>query len=301
MASDNNALAQRVATQMLSPVVQQFRQVMLGIYQAQKKTLISSLGSEAKAKSLMASVILYADKNPKLVECTPQSLWECIASSVQSGFWPVGFPPMAYYIPFNDFKNKKVVATFIPHYNAYVTRMFESGCVRKINCKVVRENDHFIHHEGSDERIEFKSLRTGDRGRRIAVFCITVNQWGSEQITVLYKEDVDGIKSKSRAAESGPWASKVPLEVDWMWMKSAIRQHRKLLPAMKPMRDDEEEFQESKKGIGLAEANPFEDAENIVATSLPVAAQAIVTGDEPIDIGIDEETGEVTEKSAPNV
>lgn len=287
MAQSNQELSTRVAQNTGVPAVPAFENLLKQMFVQNQKKLLNLCGDEKKAAKLMTTVIMVADKNPQVMQCTPQSILSCILQSAAENLWPVGHPPKAYYVPY------KGTLTFIPSYQAYIAKMFETGYVTKINCKVVWEADEFEYIEGSDEKIIHRSYRGHDSGRgaRIGVYCITRNKYGFEEITFLTASQVEGIRSRSAAKDSqySPWNSKTPLEVDWMWMKSAIRQRYKMIPDIQEIPDDDdvravEVAAPNKAGIGL-------DATRILGDTTVSQQPA------PQEEVVDKATGEVKAES----
>ena len=296
MAASNSELAKTIQSKGNMPAVSKAEAMLVNIWKSNQRTLQNLCGDQKQALKLMSTVTALMDLNPSIMECTPISICNCILQSASTGFWPVGSPPLAYYVKYGT------TCTFIPSYQAYITRMYESGYVRKVLARVVWEADHFEHIEGSDERVIHRTFRgpRKERGERVAVYCITKNKYGEEELSVLYADDIEDIKAKSAAVRygKGPWMSDNSMEVDSMWLKSAVRHRWKLLP--KSEKDtflDSDDENVVTQGIGLDPQKLFGDSTQVSHTDAEDVVVSVETGEvtpkgpafggvEPIDIGI---------------
>jgi recombination protein RecT len=154
-------------------------------------------------------------RTPKLMECTRESLLRCLMDCSALGIEPDG--RRAHLIPFGK------DCTLIIDYKGLVELIRRSGEVAAIRAETVCEADEFAWENGVvTHRVDWRN----PRGEVQAVYAEAKLTSGEVQTAVLTKDEVEGIRKRSRAGASGPWAT------DWAEMakKTAIRRLSKLLP-----------------------------------------------------------------------
>lgn len=137
-------------------------------------------------------------RTPKLKECTRESLFQCLYDLSAMGLEPDG--RRAHLIPYGD------KATLIIDYKGLVELAMRSGEVASIHADVVCENDDFIYDLGQikSHKINFKK----PRGEMYAVYVIIgLRNADQPKCEVMTKEEVEGIRKRSKAGNSGPWIS----------------------------------------------------------------------------------------------
>ncbi len=77
-----------------------------------------------------------------------------------------------------------------------------SGKVRKIVARVVREGDEFEYQLGTQKFIRHRP-RSGPDAPMVATYAVAVLEDGNEQIEVMLREEIDRIRQRSKAANSG--------------------------------------------------------------------------------------------------
>ena len=175
----------------------------------------------------MARVVLTEfRKNPKLNECTKESLCGVIITASQLGLEP-GVNGQCWMLPF---KNKgKMEATFIPGYQGLIELAYRSGLVDYLKGDVVYENDEFDYAFGTDPFIKHRPAN-GSQGKLAYAYAVGQIKGSSEKIfVVLTAAEVGKIKASSKAGGSSfsPWNG--PFESQ-MWMKSAVKRLLKQMP-----------------------------------------------------------------------
>ncbi len=81
--------------------------------------------------------------NPKLLDCTQQSLMACILGCATLGLEPEPFLGQAYLVPYWNNQKKCFEAQLIPGYRGYLTLARRSGEVQSVSSRMVYENDAF--------------------------------------------------------------------------------------------------------------------------------------------------------------
>lgn len=164
-------------------------------------------------------------RTPDLLNCTPASVLRCLMDLSALGLEPDG--RRAHLIPYK--RNQKsgngwvttLECQLIVDYKGIVELVLRSGDVSRIHADVVCENDDFEFDRGavSRHRIDLRK----PRGKVYAVYCIVLMKDGSEVTQVLSREEVEAVRARSKAKDSGPWVT------DWneMAKKTAFRRASK--------------------------------------------------------------------------
>lgn len=194
------------------------------------KTAISKVLPRHVTPERMARVALTAlTRNPKLAQCDQASLFRCLMDLSQWGLEPDG--RRAHLIPFENRKQGIVECQLIIDYKGIVELVMRSGAVSRIHADVVCENDGFEYDRGELKlhRVDFRK----PRGAVYAVYCLIQMRDGTEKVEVLGREEVEAVRKRSRAGNSGPWVT------DWneMAKKTAFRRASKWVPLSAEVRD----------------------------------------------------------------
>lgn len=183
-------------------------------------------GNEQEALRFKTAAVDYIRKVPKLLACNRISLLSAFVQIAQFRFLPSGVNGEAYVIPYGD------EAKFQLGYQGIVTLLYRSGKVNAITANIIYKNDKFDYQEGLEAHLVHKPAMFGDeKGEPIGVYTIAQMKNGSKTFKVMDKEAIMGIKalSKAKASKESPWNSDKDPEL-WMWKKTCLIQHAKLLP-----------------------------------------------------------------------
>lgn len=189
------------------------------------QVLPKHLSPERQARIAMTALT----RTPKLAECDPASFFQCLLTLSQFGLEPDG--RHAHLIPFENRKRGVVECQLILDYKGLVELANRSGKVANIHADTVCENDEFDFDRGEITRhkIDFRK----PRGAVYAVYALCRFKDGTEKCEVMTREDVESIRKRSKAGNSGPWCT------DWneMAKKTAFRRLSKWLPLSSEFRD----------------------------------------------------------------
>lgn len=163
------------------------------------------------------------NRNPKLLQCTQSSLFQCLLDLSSMGLEPDG--RRAHLIPFKD------TCTLIIDYKGIVELAMRSGEVSAIHADKVCENDVFDYDKGQilAHKIDFRI----PRGAAYAYYAVVKLKDGTEKVEVMTKEDVDAVRRRSRSANNGPWVT----DYDEMAKKTVFRRASKWIPLSPEIRD----------------------------------------------------------------
>jgi recombination protein RecT len=184
-------------------------------------------------------------RTPKLTECTPASLMKCLLDLSAMGLEPDG--RRAHLIPYGK------EATLVIDYKGLVELIRRSGDVASIRAETVCENDSFAWTNGQvHHAVDWRQ----PRGKVQAVYAEAVMKSGERQSAVMTHDEVEAIRKRSKAGNSGPWVT------DWAEMakKTAVRRLSKMLPLSSEIMQHVE-----------ADDNQFAGMRNITPNATPPA------------------------------
>jgi recombination protein RecT len=212
-------------------------------------------------------------RQPDLLNCTKESFFRCMLDLSMFGLEPDG--RRAHLIPFRNNKEctcghpkdqhrgaecvhckckqftVRVDCTLIVDYKGLAELVRRSGDVSFIHADIVYEHDEFEFAYGSNAVLKHKP-NMDDRGnKKICVYSFVRLKDGSEDFTVMSIAEVNNIRKRSRAADSGPWVS----DYDEMAKKTVFRRHSKWLPLSPETRDavERDDEQIDFGGMGVTE------------------------------------------------
>lgn len=204
----------------------------------------------------MARIALTAcTRTPKLNECTPQSFFRCLLDLSAWGLEPDG--RRAYLVPYGK------ECTLILDYKGIVELAYRSGYVKSIHTDVVREGDIFEYSLGvvtkhTPHGFRLDAGKPASSGEIIAAYCIIQLKDGATKCEVMTREEVDGIKKRSKSGNSGPWVTDYPE----MAKKTVFRRASKWIPLSAEVSDAFEKDADSFPPIndGIRKADPIDVA-----------------------------------------
>lgn len=186
-----------------------------------KRAIAQVLPKHVTSDRMLRLALVAANKTPKILECTPASVIQCLVTASSLGLDVSGSLGSAYLIPF---KNE---CTLLIGYRGFLELVRRSGQIRTVEAHCVYENDEFIYELGLKPRLEHKPHRGDDRGELVAAYAIAWFKDGdSYQLEVMWRHEIDAIRSRSRSANSGPWVT----DYDEMAKKTVVRRLCKYLP-----------------------------------------------------------------------
>ena len=121
------------------------------------------------------TIVNAVKKNPKLMQCTKESLLSSVLASAQLGLEidsPMGY---CYMIPFTNSKSNCIEAKFIVGYKGIVELLYRSKHVLKVNSKMVYEKDDFEYKEGIETILNHTPYIKGDAGERLGTYTVVKN------------------------------------------------------------------------------------------------------------------------------
>lgn len=178
-------------------------------------------------KRFVITIVNAVKKNPRLMQCTKESLLSSVLASAQLGLEidsPMGY---CYMIPYTNSRNGCIEAKFIVGYKGIVELLYRSNHVLKVNSKMVYEKDEFEYKEGIETVLNHTPYIKGDAGERLGTYTVVKLKNGENIVIWVSAKEINALKLKSNTPESylpknDPTGN--------MWKKSAIRQIIKYIP-----------------------------------------------------------------------
>lgn len=220
-----------------------------------KNQVAQSLPKAGSVDKFLRCLFTQIQKNPKIMNCSQDSLYSAIITCGQLGIEPDG--RRAHLIPYGN------VCTVIIDYKGLIELVRRSGDVESIRAETVCEEDFFAWENGAiTHRVDWRH----PRGQIQAVYAEARLRQGEVQTAVMTVEEVEKVRQASRAAETGPWKD------HWgeMAKKTAVRRLCKMLPlspeAQEQISMDDDQFigREMKQAEAEAAVFPTIEAEDEV-------------------------------------
>lgn len=199
-----------------------------GLLKSMEGEIKNALPAYLPVEKFIRTALTAINSNPKLANCTQESLLAAIMNSAQLGLefnTPLG---EAYLIPYENKKKGITTVNFQIGYRGLLKLAYNTGQFKRITAREVRENEKFDFDYGTGE-ITHKPCLTGDSGDVIGYYAIYQTKDGGQDVFYMSKDDARnyGIKfSKSFNYSDSPWQT----NFDAMAKKSALIQVLKYAP-----------------------------------------------------------------------
>jgi len=177
---------------------------------------------------LLRAVFTAATRQPDLYLCTPQSVYRSVMLAASAGLMPDGITGQAYLLPYNNKGVKECQLQLGVEGMRVLAR--RSGEVKAIGQQVVREGDDFRFEYGTNKFLRHVP-KPDNRGTILAFYSVAEFTGGGTDFEVMWKGEVDLVRSRSRAKDSGPWVT----DYEEMGKKTVTRRLCKRLPKSEEM------------------------------------------------------------------
>jgi len=151
----------------------------------------------------MRVALMAFNKNPKLLQCTRESLFQSFVTCSSVGLEPDG--RLVHLIPYKD------QCTVIIDYKGIAVLVKRNGDVANIHADVVCAGDEFDYCFGTTSFLKHKPAL--NRGEPLAAYSYVKNKDGSESFEVLSIDEINKVRdnsqgyrySKSQKRDDNPW------------------------------------------------------------------------------------------------
>ena len=168
-------------------------------------------------------------KNPKLLQCTPESIFGCLVQSSELGLELSSVLGHCFMVPYWNGKDKVLEASFQIGYKGLVALAYRSGLVSSVNARVVYEKDDFDVSYGTYEEIRHKPSRVADPGEATDFYNVINLKDGSRIFHVMSRAQVEKHAkqySRTYGKDDSPWTT----AFEAMALKTVCRQNHKWAP-----------------------------------------------------------------------
>lgn len=218
---------------------------------------INESARDEEYERVAATVRLYARANPKILQCTRESIELAIMKVAQ---WGLSIGDTAHLVPFNvnvAGKNQRPIyesrLTPIADYKGLIQLMIETKVVRFVEAHCVYEKDEFDCVLGSDRHLHHRPWAVpGDRGKLRGAWVMFHLPFNVPVWDYMRLDEIDEIRMQYSKQWGKTWtesekkAGRSGACPGWYAKKCIIRQGSKLVPkdrriakAMSTIRDEE--------------------------------------------------------------
>ena len=234
-----------------------------------------------KVDRLIRLMLSAISRNPKILECSKESVLQFCMKCSETGLEPIGAGG-AWAIPFKNNKTGKTELTFIPDYRGLVNAAKHAGCIEDAWSEVVYEHDEYDCELGMSMTLSHKPAR-GDRGQLESAYCIMVLPGGSKRFVRMSRQEIESIRNRGQAWKAFlDYQKECPWNTDEgeMWKKTVTRRAMKpfagasstLDSAIRAM-DESDGIKFAPEPIAMPKEIPAEVVSKTAATAPPQAPQ----------------------------
>lgn len=175
--------------------------------------------------------------NPKLLQCSIQSLMGAVMQASQLGLEP-GLLGHCYLIPYGN------ECQFIVGYKGMIDLARRSGNIQSISVHERYENDYFILQYGLEEKLQHipwhirDDKQFAESGELKGVYLIAKFSDGGHYIHYMPKSEIDKHRERSKSSKNGPWvtdyvemAKKTCVRSAWKWLPISVEITEKVMAA----------------------------------------------------------------------
>ena len=191
--------------------------------QTRESQLKEVLPDGLSVETFRQAAIIGVNNNPKILDCTPRSVFNSLIECAFDGLKPNG--KEAALVPFFNAQDSALECAYIPMREGIVKRAFELGDIESITCVLVHENDHFKFTRGDEEKLDH-APHLENPGKIIGSYAIF-----RKDGRVIYREyvpfsEMEKIRKVSKMADKGAWK----IWRDEMYKKIPLRRGAKSIP-----------------------------------------------------------------------
>lgn len=193
-----------------------------------KDAIARALPSHLKPERLIRVACTAIFRTPALLECDQRSIINSVVISSQLGLEPDGVNGEAYLVPYNTKLGK--IAQLIVGYKGLVKLARMSGEILDLYAEPVYTCDTFEIKQGTERGIKHVPNHDSDQyGKETFLkgcYAVALQKNGTSHFEYMTKSQIEGIRARSKAGDSGPWRS----DFIEMGRKTVVRRLCKMLP-----------------------------------------------------------------------
>jgi len=226
-----------------------------------KAQIQRALPNHMTAERMIRVALTVVNSTPALKACSFPSVAACLMQASQLGLEPDNVLGQAYLIPYK--KAGKPEAKFMIGYKGLIALARRSGDIASIHAVAVYKGDEFHYERGLEEKLQHVPSRDPANHAAkdvVAAYAVARTKDGSVQWDVMERWEIDLIRSRAQAGNSGPWVTDYPE----MAKKTALRRLCKTLPLSAEVQRGVQVEELRERGISVADEESFVDADMTV-------------------------------------
>lgn len=221
------------------------------IIQAGAKQFATALPKHINTDRFVRIAITTIRQNPKLAQCSQESLLGALMVSAQLGLEP-GTLGQCYLIPYGR------ECQFQIGYKGMIELLRRSGQLKDIYAYSVYENDDFEITYGLDRNLIHKP-NLENKGNFLGCYCVAILKDGAKAFEYMTKEEIETHAKKfSKTFGNGPWKT----DFEAMSHKTVVKKMLKWLPLSVEFLENIEKDDKSFKVTDTKNAEDIEIIEN---------------------------------------
>lgn len=230
-------------------VVEKKAKTIFDVIQAGAKQFATALPKHINSDRFVRIAITTIRQNPKLAQCSQESLLGALMVSAQLGLEP-GTLGQCYLIPYGR------ECQFQIGYKGMIELLRRSGQLKDIYAYSVYENDDFEITYGLDRNLIHKP-NLANKGNFLGCYCVAILKDDTRAFEYMTKEEIEAHAKKfSKTFGNGPWKT----DFEAMAHKTVVKKMLKWLPLSVEFLEN---IEKDDKSFKVAETKNAEDIEII--------------------------------------
>lgn len=230
-------------------VVEKKPKTIFDIIQAGAKQFATALPKHINTDRFVRIAITTIRQNPKLAQCSQESLLGALMVSAQLGLEP-GTLGQCYLIPYGR------ECQFQIGYKGMIELLRRSGQLKDIYAYSVYENDDFEITYGLDRNLIHKP-NLANKGNFLGCYCVAILKDDTRAFEYMTKEEIEAHAKKfSKTFGNGPWKT----DFEAMAHKTVVKKMLKWLPLSVEFLEN---IEKDDKSFKVADTKNTEDIEII--------------------------------------
>ena len=232
-------------------VVEKKNKTIFDIIQAGAKQFATALPKHINTDRFVRIAITTIRQNPKLAQCSQESLLGALMVSAQLGLEP-GTLGQCYLIPYGR------ECQFQIGYKGMIELLRRSGQLKDIYAYSVYESDDFEITYGLDRNLIHKP-NLANKGNFLGCYCVAILKDDTRAFEYMTKEEIEAHAKKfSKTFGNGPWKT----DFEAMAHKTVVKKMLKWLPLSVEILENIEKDDKSFKVTDTKNAEDIEIIEN---------------------------------------
>ena len=232
-------------------VVEKKPKTIFDIIQAGAKQFATALPKHINTDRFVRIAITTIRQNPKLAQCSQESLLGALMVSAQLGLEP-GVLGQCYLIPYGR------ECQFQIGYKGMIELLRRSGQLKDIYAYSVYENDEFEMTYGLDRNLIHKP-NLQNKGNFLGCYCVAILKDDTRAFEYMTKEEIEAHAKKfSKTFGNGPWKT----DFEAMAHKTVVKKMLKWLPLSVEFLENMEKDDKSFKVTDTKNTEDIEIIEN---------------------------------------